>query len=1531
MKKRAIHKVQNIKGLYDPRYEHDACGVGFIAQLRKEASHETIQKGIEILENLDHRGAVGAEKNSGDGAGLLSQTPHDFFRKEFDKEGLTLPNPGEYGAGIVFLPPQPAETKWTMEMFESLVEKMGQQVIHWRKVPTDNSSLGKMVRDVEPAMFQVFIRRGDDCQDDAAFERRLYVIHKYAQKVIRGANRIGSPYFYICSLSYKTITYKGMLTTSQLPLYFPDLKDPDFTSRLALVHSRFSTNTFPSWPLAQPFRYLAHNGEINTLRGNINWMRARESIFESDLFTKDEIEKLLPIIDDTQSDSAILDNAVELLVLAGRSLPHVMAMLIPEAWASDEEMDEEARAFYEYHATLMEPWDGPASIAFTDGHIIGATLDRNGLRPSRYQVTYDGTLVMASEAGVLYYPPEEIEYKGWLQPGRMFVASLDEGRIIKNAEIKQKLASARPYGKWLDDGKIELASLKDAASPHQPDHKTLVHRQTVYGYTKEDLEMIIRPMAENAKEPIGSMGSDTPLAVLSDRAQNLFNYFYQLFAQVTNPPIDPIREVSVMSLVSFIGAQGHILNETEEHCRVIELPQPVISNNDLEKLKSVGEYHFRSRTISTVFPVSEEGKTGALKKAVEDICRQASQAVEENRNIIILSDREADKTNCPVPSLLAVSAVHHHLIREGTRAKVGIIVETGAAREVHHFALLLGYGASAVNPFLAFETIEDLRIRGELNVDLEPKEARRNFKKAVSKGLLKIMSKMGISTMQSYIGAQIFEAVGLSKEFVDAYFSGTASRIGGIGIDEVERESLMRHLHAYPDQSPGIDVRLDDGGSYKWRARGERHTYSPETIHLLQQSTRTGDFPLFQQYTSLINHEAEAHNTIRGILDFASTKSIPIEEVEPEEEIVKRFFTGAMSFGSISKEAHETIAIAMNRLGGRSNTGEGGEDSSRFHPLPNGDSARSAIKQVASGRFGVTSNYLVNADEIQIKMAQGAKPGEGGHLPGGKVDQVIASVRHSTPGVGLISPPPHHDIYSIEDLAQLIFDLKNANNKARINVKLVSEVGVGTIAAGVAKGHAEAVLISGHDGGTGASPQSSIKHAGLPWELGLAETHQVLMANDLRSRIVVQTDGRIMSGKDIAIATLLGAEEWGAATSALVVSGCIMMRKCQLNTCPVGVATQNEELRKNFTGKPEFLVNYFIFLAREMRQIMARLGMRTVNEMVGRSDLLRTRENIQHWKAKYLNLDNLLMKAKSPNCAPYQTDPQEFGLEDAVDNELIKIAQPALKEGKKVKGEINVRNVQRTVGGMLAAEVSRAYGEEGLPEDTIHIKVNGSAGQSFAAFGAKGITFEIEGEANDYFGKGLSGSKLILYPPKKVKYDPHVNAIVGNVAFYGATSGEAYIRGTGGERFCVRNSGAHVVVERVGDNGCEYMTGGRVAILGPIGKNFAAGMSGGIAYLLDCDEQSRKRINPDMVDIEELSDPEEIESLRAMVQRHVDYTGSRSATTLLENWDPARFTKIMPIDYKRALAEIEAESSDEDGEDAPVSNPLRQEEALKEG
>ncbi len=1501
------------RGLYDPSYEHDACGVGFIANLKGKKSHEIVRKGIEILENLEHRGAVGAEKNSGDGAGILIQTPHEFLKKECKKIGLTLPEPDRYGAGNVFLPQNETNRKKIIDIFTKCAEELGQKVLGWRKIPTDNSDLGNMVKAVEPYMAQVFIGASDNSSDPEAFERKLYVIRKYARKKILSSGIKGSEDYFVCSLSHKTLSYKGMLTAPQVSPYFKDLSDESMVSALAMVHSRFSTNTFPSWPLAQPFRYLAHNGEINTLRGNINWMRAREAVFKSTLFTPDEIKKLLPIIDDTQSDSAIIDNAVELLALSGRSLPHVMMMLIPEAWGSDHEMNDDKRAFYEYHATLMEPWDGPASIAFTDGRIIGGTLDRNCLRPSRYLLTDDDILVMGSEAGVLAFPPEKVVRKGWLQPGRMLVASLDEGRIIPDAEIKEMMYANKPYKKWLEKEKLELRQLQKVRSPHQPDHATLVRRQSVFGNTIEDLRVILAPMANSGVEPIGSMGSDTPLAVFSDKPQKLFNYFYQLFAQVTNPPIDPIRETNVMSLISFIGGQGNILEETKEDCRVIELPHPVLTNHQVERLKKVNIPNFKTATIPIVFKAVPGDNN--MHCSLNEICKKTEKAVDEGHSIIVLSDRDVSKTHAPIPSVLAVAAVHHHLIREGKRTLCGIIIETGEALEVHDFALLLGYGASAINPYLAFETVEDMRLNNQLNSELTRDKARKNYMKAIDKGLLKILSKMGISTIQSYIGAQIFEAVGLSQRFIDRYFTGTASRLGGIDINIIEDETLIKHSYAYPSEDESDSVQLEIGGKYNWRARGEHHTFNPQTIDLLQRSTRSGDYKLYKEYAKAISDQTEKLNTIRGLLDFNYPKKpIPVEEVEPVKEIVKRFFTGAMSFGSISKEAHETLAIAMNRLGGKSNTGEGGEDIERFKPRADGDSARSSIKQIASGRFGVTSNYLVNADELQIKMAQGAKPGEGGHLPGAKVDKIIAGVRHSTPGVGLISPPPHHDIYSIEDLAQLIFDLKNSNNKARINVKLVSEVGVGTIAAGVAKGHAEAVLISGHDGGTGASPQSSIKHAGLPWELGLAETHQVLMDNNLRSRIVVQTDGRIMTGRDVAIATLLGAEEWGTATAALVVSGCVMMRKCQNNTCPVGVATQDPALRKFYSGKAEYLVNFFNFMAEELREEMAKLGVRTINEMVGRVDLLKVRENITHWKAKHLNLEPLLYRAVSPmGFSAYQCDQQDFGMGSAVDHELIKMAEPALERREKVSAKIKIRNIQRTIGTMLSAEVSRKFGEEGLPEDTIYIKAEGSAGQSFAAFGAKGVTFEIEGEVNDYFGKGLSGSKLILYPPKKSNsgFNPHRNAIAGNVAFYGATSGEAYIRGIGGERFCVRNSGAKVVVEAVGDNGCEYMTGGRVIILGSIGKNFAAGMSGGIAYLKDLKGLSKGRVNTEMVDIEKLEDPKEIAEVKGMIEKHLKYTQSGTARDVLKNWHKflPGFIKIMPRDYKRALAELAEESN----------------------
>ncbi len=1487
-------------GLYDPRFEHDSCGVGFIANLRDQKSHEIVTKGIELLVNMEHRGAVGSEKNSGDGAGILTQIPHLFLRDACADLGITLPSQGEYGVGMVFMPPV-AEPEEYQRIFDQCAKENGQEILGWRPVPIQNEDLGESVIVVEPTIYQVFIQRSKEVVDQDAFERKLYVIRKSAERRIHASDLPGAIHFYIPSLSCRTICYKGMLTPQQLTCYYPDLLDEQFVSSLALVHSRFSTNTFPSWRLAHPFRFLAHNGEINTLRGNINWMRARESILESTLFTKDEIKQLLPIIDETQSDSAILDNVVELLTLSGRSLPHVMMMLIPEAWSRDPEMGQNKKDFYQYHGTIMEPWDGPASVAFTDGKIIGATLDRNGLRPSRYLLTHDDILVMASEAGAIAFAPERIKQKGRLQPGKMFVASLEESRIIPDEELKANICTRQPYGQWLQDNKIVLRTLPLVQKRQQPTEETLHQRQALFGYTQEDLETILAPMAIGGEEPLSSMGNDTPLAVLSDKSQNLFHYFYQLFAQVTNPPIDPIREESIMSLLSFVGGESNLLAETPRHCRVIELPQPVLDNDGLERLRWVDKNGFHTKTISLTFQaIAGEDR---LEKALDRICREASAAVtEEGYNVLLLSDRGVDSHHAAIPSLLAIGAIHHHLIRNGERSRCGLIIETGEAREVHHVALLLGFGASAVNPYLAFASLENLRSRGLLG-DITEEKAQYHYIKAIDKGLLKIISKMGISTIQSYIGSQIFEAVGLHQSVVDRYFTGTPSRIAGINLSVIEEETLIRHRYAYPPEQDEIPATLESGGNYQWRLRGEQHTYNPQTIAKLQQATRTGDYALWKDYSNTLN--ASPMNTLRSLMAFTNLEPIPLDEVESVEAITRRFFTGAMSFGSISKEAHETLAIAMNRIGGRSNTGEGGEAPERFTPDAEGNNRRSAIKQVASARFGVTSNYLVNADELQIKIAQGAKPGEGGQLPGRKVDKHIARVRHSTPGVGLISPPPHHDIYSIEDLAQLIFDLKNANDRARINVKLVSEAGVGTIAAGVAKGHAEAVLISGFDGGTGASPLSSIKRAGLPWELGLSETHQVLMRNKLRSRIVVQTDGRLLTGRDVAIAALLGAEEWGTATGTLIVSGCILMRKCHLNSCPVGIATQDEDLRKFFRGKPEHVVNFFRFMAMELRELMASLGFRTVNEMIGRVDKLTLRKGITHWKAQHVQLDRILHRATLQVCKPYHCEAQEFTLEDALDRQLIAAAQPALTRGERVTWEGAIRTRHRAVGTLLSAEISRTYGEQGLPDHTISCKMTGSAGQSFGAFGAKGLTLALEGEANDYFGKGLSGAKVILYPPRTAQFLSHENVIVGNVALYGATDGEAYIRGMGGERFCVRNSGARVIIESIGDHGCEYMTGGRVIILGTIGKNFAAGMSGGIAYLLDTDGTSSQRINRDMVEVERLERREEIVEIQSTIERFEQYTGSLVAHAVLSHWEEniPRFIKVMPIDYKRALAE----------------------------
>jgi len=1492
------------EGLYNSEFEHDACGVGFVAHLKGEKSHSIIQQGLKLLANLEHRGAVGAEKNSGDGAGILAQMPDKFMRKVAKEAGIDLPPYGSYGVGVVFIPRDPIAYSETQSIVEQCIEELGQECLGWRRVPTDNSSLGDSVKATEPIIKHVFIKK-DDNIDSEAFERKLFVIRKYAQSKVTDSPIRGTGYFYMPSMSYKTIVYKGQLITEQLPQYFADLNDPDFESAISLVHSRFSTNTFPSWSLAQPFRYIAHNGEINTLRGNINWMRARASLLKSKLFTSEELDMIYPYLINEKkgSDSSILDNVVELLTLAGRSLPHVMSMMIPEAWR-DDEMSEERRAFYEYHATFMEPWDGPASIAFTDGKFVGATLDRNGLRPSRYSLTKDNILVMASEQGALEFKEEDIVLKGRLQPGKMFLADLKEGRIIPDEEIKEMLAKEYPYKEWIENQKINLDDLPLNREVKQPNHETVLQRQKCYGYTIEDLKTLIAPMANEGQEAIGSMGNDASLAVLSHKAINLYNYFHQLFAQVTNPPIDPIREERVMSLTSYIGSQGNLFQEVDEKRNFIKLSSPILTNIQLEKLRGVKRFNFKSKTIQILFNANKEG---AMKERLEEIKKEASEAVSSGYQVIILSTRGVNKDLAPIPSLLATSAVHQHLIKEGTRTSCGLVIETAEAREVHHFATLIGYGANAINPFLAFETIEDMRVRKLIRSDLTQEEAIQNYIKAIGKGILKIMSKMGISTIRSYTGAQIFEAVGLSKKLVNEYFTGTPSRIDGIDIDTLEVETLLCHGLAYPNRIVESN-NLGVGGHYAFRQRGEKHLLTAENIFLLQQATRKDNYEIFKQYAKLVDEPNEDFITLRGLLEFKNQKPIPIDEVEPVESIMKRFATGAMSYGSISKEAHETLAIAMNSIGAKSNTGEGGEDPSRF-----GTEKNSKIKQVASGRFGVTANYLVNSEEIQIKLAQGAKPGEGGQLPGHKVDKIIGATRHSTPGVGLISPPPHHDIYSIEDLKQLIHDLKNSNKYARINTKLVSEVGVGTIAAGVAKAYSDVVLISGYDGGTGASPQTSIKHAGLPWELGLAETHQTLVKNGLRGRIVVQTDGQLRTGRDIAIATLLGAEEWGIATSALIVEGCIMMRKCHLNTCPVGVATQDKELRKKYTGKPEYVVNFVKFLATQLREIMAELGFRTVNEMVGRVDKLKAKEGVEHWKAKHLQLDKLLYRMYvRENDSTYKTIEQNHGIEEALDNELIESFKESIEHKTPLKKEIKIRNVNRTVGTMLSAEMTRKYGEEGLPEDTIYINAKGTAGQSFGAFVNSGITFEVEGDANDYFGKGLCGGKLILYPPKNSTFDADNTVIVGNVAFYGATSGEAYIYGIAGERFCVRNSGAKVVVSGVGDHGCEYMTGGRVVILGEIGKNFGAGMSGGIAYVYDRDNTLSCRINTGMVDLDAIESQEDEAEVKSMIENYIKYTDSQKAKDILQNWEEnkSKFIKVMPQDYKRVLneqKELEAE------------------------
>ena len=1500
------HGRPSPQGLYDPRFEHDACGVGFVVHVKGVRSHAIVSQALQVLVNLLHRGACGCEVNTGDGAGILLQIPDKFFRKEARNLGFVLPPEGAYGVGSVFLPRDGAARATIEALMAQIVEEEGQTLLGWRDLPTDDRLVGASAAATEPYFKQLFIGANGQ-RDRAAFERKLYVIRKRIEHAVDKLpiSSGDKKYFYIPSLSANTLIYKGMLIADQIETMFPDLTDPDVESALALVHQRFSTNTFPSWPLAHPYRYVAHNGEINTLRGNINWMHAREALCESDLLGED-LKKILPVIREGGSDTATFDNVLEFLVMAGRSLPHAILMMIPEPWSGHDTMSAERKAFYEFHATIMEPWDGPASIAFTDGKLIGAVLDRNGLRPSRYYVTKDDLVVMASEVGVLDIPEENVLLKERLHPGRIFLVDTEQGRIIDDDEIKRELASQAPYADWLKANLVNLEDLKPAPLVPPPDHETVLNRQRTFGYTQEDLRILLAPMALNGEEAIGSMGTDTALAVLSDRPRLLYDYFSQLFAQVTNPPLDAIREELVTSMGAMIGPEGNLLNPTAASARRIKLKSAIVNNEELARLRHVDERGFRSITIPILFE-AESGGWG-LARALEDAQKKASEAIAEGCTILILSDRGVNFQLAPIPSLLAIAGIHHHLVREGTRNRVALVIESGDAREVHHLALLIGYGAGAVNPYLAFETLDDM-IRHRMLVGITHEAAVKNYIKALNKGVLKVMSKMGISTLQSYRGAQIFEAIGLEKNFIDRYFTWTASRIGGVGIDAIADEVRQRHEAAFPAR-PVVEPDLDTGGEYQWRRDGEFHLFNPDTVFKLQHATRSNQYKVYKEYTQAVNDQNTKRATLRGLFELKrAERPVPLDEVEPVERIVKRFATGAMSYGSISQEAHETLAIAMNRIGGKSNTGEGGEDPARYVPDANGDSRKSAIKQVASARFGVTSEYLINADDLQIKMAQGAKPGEGGQLPGFKVYPWIAKVRHATPGVGLISPPPHHDIYSIEDLAQLIFDLKNANRRARIHVKLVAEVGVGTVAAGVAKAHADVVLISGHDGGTGASPLTSIKHAGVPWELGIAETQQVLVLNNLRDRIVVQVDGQMKTGRDVVIAALLGAEEFGFATAPLVVMGCVMMRVCHLNTCPVGIATQDPALRSLFAGKPEFVENFFRFVAEDVREQMAQLGFRTIDEMVGRVDKIDIKPAVEHWKAAGIDLSQILYKpVVAPTVAQRCVREQDHGLDKVLDNELVRRCADALERRKPVEFSLPIRNVNRTVGTILGSEVTRGFGAAGLPEGTITIHFKGSAGQSFGAFLPPGITLTLEGDANDYWGKGLSGGIISVRPPARATFVPEENIIVGNVTLYGATGGEAYVRGVAGERFAVRNSGARAVVEGVGDHGCEYMTGGRVVVLGKTGRNFAAGMSGGIAYVLDVHGRFAQGCNTGMVDLDPLAE-DDWQTVREMIGRHVAFTKSSYASSILDKLAEQPFVKVMPRDYKRVLkAEAKARS-----------------------
>ena len=1475
------------QGLYDPANEHDACGVAMVATLNKVATHEIVAQALTALRNLEHRGASGAEPDSGDGAGILICVPDQFYR---EVTPFTLPEAGSYATGIAFIA---ANTDVTSEI-SRIASEEGLTVLGWRELPINSAGLGKTALSVMPNFQQLFIS-GNKGESGIVLDRLAYALRKRAEHSLD---------LYFPSLSSKTIVYKGMLTTGQLENFFPDLSDPRVISPLALVHSRFSTNTFPSWPLAHPYRFIAHNGEINTVKGNRNWMRARESLLKSNLITGD-LKRLFPIVEMSGSDSASFDEVLELLYLGGRSLPHSVLMMIPEAWENHATMSKERRDFYAFHASLMEPWDGPACVTFTDGSQVGAVLDRNGLRPSRYWVTKDGLVVLASEVGVLDFPADQIVRKGRLQPGKMFLVDIESGRIIEDDEIKDSLAQAAPYGQWLKDGMVKLSDLPSREHIIYP-HKSVIRRQKAFGYTEEEIKIIITPMAKSGGEALGSMGTDTPIAALSEKPRLLFDYFSQLFAQVTNPPLDAIREELVTSLGGSLGPEHNLLDPGPESCRQISLAFPVIDNDELAKIIHVNaddDYpELEAYVVRGLFPVTGDGNT--LRTRLEEIKREVSEAIANGARIIVLSDRDGDAEDCPIPSLLLTATVHHHLIREKARTKVGLVVEAGDVREVHHVALLVGYGAGAVNPYLVMETAEDLVNQGVIT-GITPEKALRNVIKSLGKGVLKVMSKMGISTIASYTGAQVFEAIGLAQDVVDEFFVGTTSRLGGVSLDVIAEETIKRHHFAYPvgGEIPGAK-RLAVGGEYQWRRDGEPHLFNPETVFALQHSTRNKRYDIFKRYTSKVNDQSKTLMTLRGLFQFKEGERTPIaiEEVEPISEIVKRFSTGAMSYGSVSQEVHETLAIAMNRLGGKSNTGEGGEDEARYTALPNGDSKKSAIKQVASGRFGVTSNYLINATDIQIKIAQGAKPGEGGQLPGNKVYPWIAKARFSTPGVGLISPPPHHDIYSIEDLAQLIHDLKNANNQARVHVKLVAEVGVGTVAAGVSKAHADVVLISGHDGGTGASPLTSLKHAGAPWELGLAETQQTLLLNGLRDRIVVQADGQMKTGRDVVIAALLGAEEYGFATAPLVVSGCIMMRVCHLDTCPVGVATQNPELRKNFSGKPEFVETFFEYIAEEVREILASLGFRTLQEAIGHVEYLDTRDAIDHWKASGLDLSPLLVRP-DVNSPLHRTTFQDHGLAAALDNQLIALSASALEKGESVRIDVPVRNVNRTVGTMLGAEITRRYGADGLPAGTIDVTLHGSAGQSLGAFIPQGLTLRLYGDSNDYVGKGISGGRVIVRPDERATFPSAQNVIAGNVIGYGATSGEILIRGLVGERFCVRNSGATAVVEGVGDHALEYMTGGTVVILGPTGRNIAAGMSGGRAFVLDLNTAI---VNTEMVDV--LAVPQEQrEILRGIVSSFHVETGSEVAAALLKSWDSevSRFSLIMPRDYARVLAAIE--------------------------